>query len=199
MKSKLELRPLILEICHLATVRNDINLRRHRARSRKSYYANAVRILEAHKESNSQLRYLRNKLENTVMNSAGDVHTVANLNSKIDAILASMEYLRTENPRPKKWLDMGLHKLRSLVLQNEGEYALTKHETMEFSIKNRSRVKHLLKQLNCRLVYDNGSIIYITSKNEDGLSDNSIHITGSAIKKHATEHELNLAMENVLK
>ena len=140
---KQELQPLLIELCHLAVTRNAINTRRHRARFRKNYYAHAVRVVEAHNGSNYELRNL----------------DPARHGARISAIQSDMARLRQKHPKPKKLQAMGLHKLRSLVLQGTGEYAMAKHETMEFSIKHRIRVKHLIKVLGLRLYYSNGSIM----------------------------------------
>ena len=178
---KQELQPLLMKLCHLAVMRNEINTRRHRARFRKNYYAHAVRVIEAHNESNYELRHL----------------DPARHAAKISAIKSDMAWLRQKHPKPKKWQAMGLHKLRSLVLQGTGEYAMAKHETMEFSIKHRARVKHIMKALNCSLHYDNGSIVGILSKNVINLI--SYRFDLKEIHSHAEQFELNKAVEGMLK
>jgi len=174
-----ELQPLLIELCHLVVMRNAINTRRHRARFRKNYYANAVRVLEAHNESNYQLRKLN----------------PAKHQAKINDILYKMTHLRLKHPRPKKWQAMGLLKLRSLVLQGEGEYAIAKHETMEFSIKNRARVRYLTKTLNCSLSYNNGSIDAVIIKE---FVYPNITIRLKEIHQYAEQYELNKAVEGML-
>jgi hypothetical protein len=179
---KSELQPLLTELCHLAVTRNAINTRRHRARFRKNYYAHAVRVVEAHNGSNWELRNL----------------DPARHGARIASIQSDMAWLRQKHPKPAKWQAMGLHKLRSLVLQGEGEYAMAKHETMEFSIKHRSRVKHITKTLNCSLSYNNGSLVAIFMK---GNADNVIesHLDLEEIHHYAEQYELNKAVEGMLK
>jgi len=179
---KQELQPLLIELCHLAVTRNAINTRRHRARFRKNYYAHAVRVVEAHNESNYELRNL----------------DPARHGAKIAQIKSNMAWLRQKHPKPAKWQAMGLHKLRSLVLQGEGEYAMAKHETMEFSIKHRARVKHLTKVLNCGLVYNNGSVSSIFARGNFNLSTGS-HLSLKEIHNYAEQFELNKAVEVMLK
>lgn len=190
---KNELTPLVNELCYLAVARNAINTRRHRARFRKNYYAHAIRVVEAHNVSNYELRQLRKRLENTKVDTVDGVMEVARLQGRIAAIEDSMLYLRQQYPKPKKWQAMGLHKLRSLVLQGESEYALAKHQTMEFSIKHRSRVKYLTGVLNCNLGYDNGSVVAIGFKDKklDALYNEDIH-------HYAEQHELNMAVEKMV-
>lgn len=179
---KAELQPLIIELCHLAVTRNAINTRRHRARFRKNYYAHAVRVVEAHNGSNFAIRNL----------------DPTRHQAKIDSIKADMAWLRQKYPKPKKWQAMGLHKLRSLVLQGEGEYAMAKHETMEFSIKHRTRVKFLVKALNCKLSYNNGSLDAIMIKgNDDNVLLDLIDL--EAIHHYNEQYELNKAVEVMLK
>ena len=179
---KQELQPLIVEFCHLAVTRNAINTRRHRARFRKNYYAHAVRVVEAHNGSNYELRNL----------------DPARHAARISAIRSDMDWLREKHPKPKKWQAMGLHKLRSLVLQGTGEYAIAKHETMEFSIKHRARVKYITKTLNCSLSYDNGSVvgIYMKAVGSDSIIS---HLLLKEFYSYAEQYELNRAVEVMLK
>lgn len=176
---KQELQPLLLELCWIAMERNAINTRRHRARYRKNYYSIAVRVVEAHKGSNSALRSL---------NSERNQGAIA-------AIQDDMAALRAKYPKPNKWMSMGLHKLRSLVLQGEGEYAMAKHETMEHSIKYRARVKFITKTLKCSMLYSNGEIQQIIFK--DTLLANFIY--PKKIQEYAKQYELNMAVEGMLK
>lgn len=174
-----EKQPLLNELCYLAKLRNQINTRRHRARFRKNYYAHALAVVEAHNGSNAQLRYL-------------ETHNIyGKYQAKIDSIKSNMEWLKKKHPKPKKWQSMGLHKLRSLILKGEGEYALAKHQTMEFTMNNRERVKYLLTELNCGMVYDNGAV--------DGLTFKNGNFVGfRAIEEYATQFELNKAVENMV-
>lgn len=166
-----ELLPLIRELCHIAATRNEINMRRHRARFRKNYYANAIRVVEAHKGSNWKLRKLHpDKYQ-----------------AKIDSIKSEMEYLKKEYPKPKKWLAMGLHQLRSLMLKGEGEYALAKHETMELSLRTTDRVKEIMRITGAHIRYDNGSIVNVN------VNDVCIDI-----QRYAKEFELGVAVSEML-
>lgn len=172
---KRELKPLLMELCHLAVLRNEINTRRHRARFRKNYYAKAIRVVEAHNGSNSLTRSLDHiKHTNAILREFSD-----------------MEKLRKKYPKPTKWQTMGLHKLRSMVLKSEGEYAFAKHETMEFSIKHRVRVKYLVNALQCSLHYDNGSLVSVHFKSSGAISLDEIG-------KHAEQYELNKAVDGML-
>lgn len=187
-----ERQPLIVELCYLAAKRNEINVRRHRARFRKNYYVHALRVVEAHNNSNYELRQLRSKLEVTVPNNVDGIHECARLQNKISLIERSMRSLIERHPKPTKWQAMGLHKLRSLILQGEGEYALAKHETMEFTIKHRERVKYLTNELQCSLRYDNGSVVGIHFSN--GLTG----LNGADIQAHADKFILDKAVEEMI-
>lgn len=173
-----ELLPLIMELCHIATIRNEINTRRHRARFRKNYYAKAVRIVEAHNQSNKELRRLLHPLY------------IGRSQARINSIKSDMAWLVKKHPKPKKWQEMGLYKLRSLVLQGEAEYALAKHETMEFSIRKRFRVKDILTAINGRIIYENGSVVYIKTGNT--------LIAGHDIEKYADQYKLSQAIESMI-
>ena len=176
-----ELLPLIQEICYLAVLRNEINTRRHRARFRKSYYANAIAVVEAHQGSNAKLRHLERHNIN------------GKYQARIDSIKSDMTYLKNKHKNPKKWISMGLHQLRSLVLRSQAEYAMAKHETMEFTIKHRDRVKYLTGELGCFLMYDNGAVNSILFKGS--LS----HLYKGDILKYAEQYELNQAIEVMVK
>lgn len=178
---KEELRPLLIELCHIAVTRNEINTRRHRARYRKNYYANALKVIEAHYGSNSELR----KLEKEPIKYA----------ARIAQIKKNMKFLRCRFPNPSKWHAMGLHKLRSLVLQATGEYALAKHETMEFSINTRDRVREITRKLKCNVAYENGSItaIHFPSK---GFDDDFLDLED--ITYHSEQYELDQAIESMV-
>lgn len=187
-----ELEPLINELCFIAVSRNAINIRRHRARYRKNYYLNALRVVEAHNNDNSNLRRLRQQLEAVIISDVNSVHLAASLNSKISTIERYMKSLILKYPKPKKWQTMGLHKLRSLILLSEGQYAMAKHETMEFSISTRSRVKYLVSVLKCSIHHDNGAVDYIH------FSENGNHLNLEDIHHHAEQYELNRAIETIV-
>lgn len=172
-----ELKALLIELCYLAVCRNKINTRRHRARYRKNYYAHAVRVVEAHNGSNSETRNLDPQRHG----------------AKIAQIKSNMAWLVKKHPKATKWKALGLHKLRSLVLQGEGEYALAKHETMEFSIKHRVRVKHIVVALNCSVHYNNGALDMIQM-----LDDSGKFFDLEDIHHYAEQHELNEAVEGML-
>ncbi len=174
-----EKQPLLNELCSLAIKRNEINTRRHRARFRKNYYAHALSVVEAHNGSNAKLRYLEQHNANGAKQAA------------IDSVKSDMAWLVKKHPKPTKWKTMGLHKLRSLILQGQGEYALAKHETMEFTIKHRERVKYLTTELECSLNYDNGSVVSISFKNRDPL-----YI--SDIQSLSDQFDLNKAVEEMV-
>lgn len=170
--------PLIIEICRIAKKRNDINTRRHRARFRKNYYSNAVAVIEAHNGSSAALRNLEN-------------HNANGRNqARIDSIKSHMAWLVKKHPKPTKWKAMGLHKLRSLVLQGQAEYAMAKHETMELSIAERTRVKDILAKLNGRIAYKNGSVV--------SIKVHSTFLGPKEIEQYAAQHEVNEAVETML-
>lgn len=174
-----ELRNLINELCNLAVLRNEINTRRHRARFRKNYYAHALRVVEAHNGTSSELRYF-------------DRHNVnCKHQAKIDSLRSNMAWLVKKHPKPTKWKTMGLYKIRSLILQGQGEYAMAKHETMEFTIKHRERVKYITAELNCVISYDNGSIraISFIGRHADTV------LYRKDIIANAEQYELNKAVE----
>lgn len=178
-----EKQPLINELCAIAVRRNEINTRRHRARYRKNYYAHALAVVEAHNGSNSKLRYLKKH------NINGSKYGL------IRAIKYEMECLVEKHPNPTKWQNMGLHQLRSLILKNQGEYVMAKHETMEFTIKYRDRVKYLSSHLGVSLKYENGSIVGMSDYN--GKAE-TVWIGPEEIIKRAAQYELNASIEEMI-
>lgn len=177
-----EQRPLLIELCHIAVTRNEINSRRHRARYRKNYYAHALSVVEAHNLSNSELRSL----------------DPVRHQKRIDQIHRQMLKLRVNHPRPIKWQTMGRHKLRSMILKATGEYALAKHETMEFSIRTRERVRELTKALQCNVEYENGSVTCIHF-NADSIKMIADYIDINAIQHYAEQYELDQAVHSMIK
>lgn len=178
-----EKQPLINELCAIAVRRNEINTRRHRARYRKNYYAHALAVVEAHNGSNRKLRYLES------------VNFIGTKQAAIDNVKSNMEWLKKKHPKPVKWQTMGLHKLRSLILKNEGEYAMAKHETMEFTIKYRDRVKYLSSYLCVSLKYEDGSIVGMSDYN--GKAE-TVWIGPEEIIKRAAQYELNASIEEMI-
>lgn len=191
---KRELLPLLSELCYLATLRNAINTRRHRARFRKNYYANAVRVVEAHNGENSETRNIRKQIDQYSHAAPAVRKELSKLNKRLSDIRDEMSFVRQKYPNPKKWKSMGLHKLRSLVLKNEGEYAMAKHETMEFTMKHRVRVQYLMAVLDASMRYDNGSVtmIYFGSK---VLCDS---LNQTDMKRYAERYELDEAVQNMV-
>ena len=173
-----ELLPLVQELCYIATKRNGINTRRHRARFRKNYYAHAIEVVEAHAGSNKDLRYFEKH------NDKGKYQ------AKINAIKFRMAWLKGQNPKPKKWQEMGLHQLRSLMLKGAGEYAMAKHETMELSLSTTARVKEILSLVRGVIKYDNGAISII------GIDGNLLR--SDEVFSYATEYELSLAVTKMV-
>lgn len=178
---KKELRPLVIELCHIAVTRNEINTRRHRARYRKNYYAQALKVLEAHHKSNSELRKLE---KDPVANAA-----------RIAQIKKNMAWVRKKWPNPVKWKEMGLHQIRSLVLLATSEYAAAKHETMEFSIQTRGRVRQLCSSIGCRVVYENGAIAQII-----GHATSPVNcLMPEDMQKYADQYSLDEAIAEMIK
>lgn len=173
-----ELVTLIRELCYIASTRNGINTRRHQARFRKNYYAQAIRVVEAHKGSNAKIRHLER--------FPGNHGSKAALSQE----KKNLSYLKAKFPKPVKWLEMGLYKLRSLQLQAAGEYAMAKHETMELSLSTTDRVKYILKTVKGKITYDNGSI--------SNIWINGIILTDDEISSYAKEHELGTAVSEML-
>lgn len=172
-------RPLIQELCYIANTRNEINTRRHRARYRKNYYENAIRVVEAHNGTNSVLRRLG----------------ILRHGARIQMIKDNMVSLKKKYPKATKWKAMGLHQLRSLSLKALAEYSMAKHETMEFTIKTRERVSVLTEQLECSLYYNNGSVESIVWQKEwDGTDD----LTRDDILKYAEQYELDKSLEGMI-
>jgi hypothetical protein len=179
-----ELMPLIKELCFIAHQRNLINLSRHRSRYKKQYWNKALKIVEAYMDSNSEIRKLESK---------------GNRQARVDQIRQEFAYIRAYNPYPKKWMDMGLMKIRSLILKYEGEYAMAKHSTMEYTFRTNDRVKEILSKINGTVVYGNGAIDCI-SMLKTISRDNYINyrLTPEQIVKYATEYELDLNVEKML-
>ena len=184
-----ELLPLIRELCYIAVSRNEINTRRHRARYRKQYYTKALRVVEAHKGSNSRLRTLQRESYKCISKSKEELKLI----SKIHQIESEMLYIIKCHPNPKKWMAMGPMKLRSLILKAESDYCLAKHETMELSLRTTDRVKDILDKIKAFVCYDNGSICCIRFFNmtiDDIGSDQMI--------RYAREHVLDEAVTKML-
>jgi hypothetical protein len=180
-----ELLPIIKEICHIAATRNEINTRRHRA----------IRVLEAWNGSNSLLRGL--KIQEKTQLSVAKYNKVKpghELNNKISKVELDLKDIRDRNKLPKKWKEMGLYKLRSLMLQGAGDYALAKHDTMKFSMNTSSRLKHLLNLVNGFVHYNNGSIDTIMY----GQTGKVKMITIEQIDQYAVQYRLENAITSML-
>jgi hypothetical protein len=179
-----ELMPMIKELCYIANERNKINLRRHRARYKKQYWSKAVTVTEAYIGSNSELRKLELR---------------GNRQAAVYAIKDRFEKIRSSNPYPKKWMQMGLMKLRSLTLKYEGEYAIAKHQTMEYTFATNERVREILAKINGSITYNNGSISSI--RVEKTISPNNFigyTLTPTQITEYAVQHELDLNIDKIL-
>lgn len=179
-----ELLPLVYELCHIADRRNKINARRHRARSRRNYYANALRVLRAHSIPTIALIGIKTKADH-------------NPYKKYEGFTwHEIDHLITQYPNPKKWKKMGLSQIRSLILKNEGEYVLAKHETMELTIATRERVRFLAAKLDCYVRYGDGSIKCITFTSGPASSIYSIDM--KQIERYSVHYELTKAMEKMV-
>jgi hypothetical protein len=157
-------------------------------------------VIEAHAGSNSETRHIDCELK--WLSRAKDADSMDEslaLNKRRDHQLKMMESLRKRHPKPKKWKAMGLYKLRSLSLQGAGDYALAKHETMEFTLRTTDRVKEILSKFDGMLHYDNGSIdIIIVNASKPNSSDDAIDYRHKEIKQYAKEYELNLVVNDML-
>lgn len=179
-----ELMPLIRELCFIANERNKINLRRHRARYKKQYWSKAITVTEAYIGSNSELRKWEAK---------------GNRQALVASIKQDFESVKKNNPYPKKWIEMGLMKLRSLTLKYEGEYAIAKHQTMEYTFATNERVREILTKINGSITYDNGSISSI--RVEKTISPNNFigyTLNPTQITQYAMEYELDLNVDKML-
>jgi hypothetical protein len=157
------------ELCFLLHKRNTLNLLRSRARYRKAYYNKAIQITEAHLGMSSTIRRLDAKVKYPA-------HRDVNLRPLLDRLTkeySNLAFLRRTTLYPTKWINMGLHKLRSLVLENEYKYAKAKFDTMKFTIKYRTRIRNLLKTSKQKLKYDNG-FVSLQHKESKSLSREDI-------------------------
>ncbi len=178
--------PFIRELCSIAHKRNEINTRRHRARFRKNYYENAIRVVEAFNQSNAQVRRLDREerwLAFQLTPSAKKKLEAAKLSIRKDMQAIRNRYIN--HKKPLKWQTMGLHKLRSLSLKAEGEYALAKHETMELSLSTTPRVKELLAKAGATMHYENGAAFFQV-KHDFTFTTLSIE----DVSKYAAEYEV---------
>jgi hypothetical protein len=197
---------LIRELCYILNKRNNINARRNKARWRKSYWQKAIKVVEAFKGDSSELRKLNKQVQERYSRE-----DVSHLEKRLNDISIRMHSVRQEwnnshNSLPKKWIAMGPMKLRALVLKAEAEYSKAKYDTMVLSEKTTKKVKAILKDLDCFINYDNGYVTSITSYEvhpRQWKTQNFIHtelaIDMATIAKYAKEHELNKAIETLLK
>lgn len=94
------------------------------------------------------------------------------------------------------WLKMGLHKIRLNIMENQYKYTRAKCETMEFTIKHRSKMRKLFKDLNAAPEYFNGYInvigFWLEEKQTEPLFRNNIKALGE-------EYEAYIAVQKMLK
>jgi hypothetical protein len=107
------------------------------------------------------------------------------------------EWNNSHNSLPKKWITMGSMKLRALVLKAEAEYSKAKYDTMVLSEKTTKKVKRILKELNAFVTYDNGYIVAVSAYSR--IANQDLISNKESMTKYAKEHELNRAIETLLK
>lgn len=188
---------LLRELCYIIDQRNAINHRRTKARWRRAYYKNAIKVTEAFKESNAELRKLNKQID--LRYKTEDMSEYMKRRDKILDSMFGIRYRwdRVRNTPPNKWLNMGPMKLRALALKAEAEYAQAKYKTMVLSEKTSKRVKVILKELDAYVVYNNGYVTAISPHHERSSGD--FCEDRGEIAEYAKQHELAKAMDRMLR
>jgi hypothetical protein len=172
-------RVMFYELCYLSNERNKINHLRSKARWRKAYWTKVLKIVEAHKGSNSLLRKLDPQKSQ----------------ARINSIKSEMNYLKNKYKNPKNWINMGSMKIRANILKAEADYAQAKYDTLVFTEKYSLRNKELLTALGVKLAYSNGYVDRITTWRGQKVYE-AIGI--EKIKEMAHKYELDKALEEVI-
>lgn len=182
----------LLELCYIANKRNTLNRARMSALGRKHYYLNAIKIVQAWTNSDPQL----NKITHQLKWAGEDSELKARLSANLHSVKNYMERIRKQNPKPKKWIKMGTHKLKMLALKAESEYVEYKYKTMELTISTRNKVSSLKKELGAGIMYDNGYISNIFVHDDGKFQKTRFKRTD--IKNIAEIYEANRAVEKML-
>jgi hypothetical protein len=93
----------------------------------------------------------------------------------------------------KKWMKMGIMRLRANELKAEADLAQSQYETMELTFSTKKRVAQLRKKLNARVAYDACNGVYIISHNHE-----NDRFGREEIRKYAQKYEAHKAVEIML-
>ena len=188
-------RHLLLELAAIVHRRNEINDRRRRAMWKVNYYKNIKETIYAWQGTSPALVKAENRLLfSSKMFPAKDIKDV--LKKEVDLIRSRLEWRKGSTAKPEKWIKRGFKELNRVIMKHRHEYVKARYEMMCHTKKTHKRVIKLLKQLNARLRFDNGSVEAIIVKTSIFSSD--VVASKDNFQRLADEQLANKAIEKIL-
>lgn len=167
------------ELCYILEQRNVINHSRSKARYKKSYYSVAA----------NSVKYF-----NILLKKYDRDPSIGNITTRNGFFYFENNSVWYKLPL-KKWLKMGHSALMRKALVHEREYVSARLKTTKLTKKYHNRVMELIKELNAKLIWDNGYVRAIIIKG-DNLEET--HIGKDRIFELAMEHKLDLGIQELL-
>lgn len=149
-----EQRALVMELAHILYRRNQIEVRRRRAKSKISYYEDLKRTVKQYKEDVAKVGSLTRTIRAMDPN-VGDVSR-DRLESQLEAQKQKVESYKTNRSRPFKFLN-NVSELNKRILRYRAEYMKARYDTARLTCQTRKRVARLTNLLQCTIDYQFGT------------------------------------------
>lgn len=145
-------RPLVMELAHILHRRNEIEVRRRRAKSKISYYETMKRMVKKYREDVAALAGTKR----TARVLAFQGVSAERVESQCKAAQDRVDQWQHEKMRPFKWLDKA-SELNKQILKYRAEYMRARYDAARLTCQTRKRVARLTTLLDARINYQFGT------------------------------------------
>lgn len=184
MENKDQLSVFLDELCYLCSKRNSINHARSKARWKRAYWKNALKLVRAWTYTDPKYLKFKKRASHFPKDLA--------LRAMVDDLELEMESIKRERSKPKRWIEMGAMKIRMNMLESEAQYVKAKYETMVFTLNNKERMEELRDALGYTVNYRDGYVSSLRRGYE------IMYANSKEFKLRAERHELNIAISNMI-
>jgi len=185
-------RPLVMELVHILYRRNQIEVRRRKAKSKIGYYEEIKRTIKSYREAQSKVTSLARSIR-AFDTSFGEV-SLDRLNEQLEAAKKQVAAYDVQKMKPFKWMDR-VSELNKRILKHRAEYMKARYDTARLTCQTRKRVGRLTTELKANINYQFGTA-FVQSLSID---NNAERIESKEFEKMFREVDANKAIEKALR
>lgn len=183
-------RPQVMELSHILYRRNEIEVRRRKAKSKVSYYEEVKRLIKHYRVSVARVSSLARQIRVSANTAPG----ILDLRYSLDSAKKEVASYNTGKMKPFKWLDKASD-LNKRILKYRAEYMRARYDTARLTCQTRKRVARLISELKANINYQSGTA-FVESLSLFGKTE---QILAKDFESMFREVEANKAIEKALR